>query len=418
MRAAAPSGTAAFELSGAFGAWRIVGPHHGWQIDVMPLHADGLEADLRARDLTINAIAEPLGGGEPLDPTGGIGDLRAGRLRMVGATSFCADPARVLRVARLAVELGMQPDEDTVAAARAQAGALRGVAGERVFAELRRTIDSDDALRGVALLEQLGAAAAVLPELEALRGVDQTVYHHLDVHDHTLEVLEQAIALQRDPSAVLGPGRGEGVAAALAEPLADGLTRGGALRWGALLHDIAKPLTRTDFGGGRVGFPHHDREGARMSRAILERLRTSERLRAHVAALARHHLRLGFLVHERPLDRRAVYRYLSACEPVGLDVTLLTIADRLATRGRKADEAIAAHLEIALPMVDEALAWRAAGPPKALIHGDVLASKLGIEPGPQLGALLAQIAEARFAGEVDNAQDAVALARTLLEQGS
>ncbi len=171
----------------------------------------------------------------------------------------------------------------------------------------------------------------------------------------------------------------------LAEPLADGLTRGGALRWGALLHDIAKPLTRTDFGDGRVGFPHHDREGARMSRAILERLRTSERLRAHVAALARHHLRLGFLVHERPLDRRAVYRYLSACEPVGLDVTLLTIADRLATRGRKADEAIAAHLEVALPMVDEALAWRAAGPPKALIHGDVLASRLGIEPGPQLG---------------------------------
>ncbi len=74
-------------------------------------------------------------------------------------------------------------------------------------------------------------------------------------------------------------------------------------------------MTRTDFGDGRVGFPHHDREGAAMSRAILARLRASERLRAHVAALARHHLRLGFLVHERPLSRRAVHRYLVDLRP-------------------------------------------------------------------------------------------------------
>ena len=141
----------------------------------------------------------------------------------------------------------------------------------------------------------------------------------------------------------------------LAEPLADELTRGGALRFGALLHDAAKPQTRVDLGDGRIGFPHHDVEGAELSRAVLARLRASERLRTHVAALARHHLRLGFLVHEAPLDRRAVFRYLRACEPVGADVTLLSIADRLATRGRNADEAIASHLALARPLLEEAL---------------------------------------------------------------
>ena len=172
---------------------------------------------------------------------------------------------------------------------------------------------------------------------------------------HTIEVLAAVIALERDPAATVGDALAEPVADLLAEPLADELTRGGALRFGALLHDAAKPQTRVDLGDGRIGFPHHDVEGAELSRAVLARLRASERLRAHVAALARHHLRLGFLVHEAPLDRRAVFRYLRACEPVGADVTLLSIADRLATRGRNAEEAIASHLALARPLLEEAL---------------------------------------------------------------
>jgi len=203
------------------------------------------------------------------------------------------------------------------------------------------------------------------------------------------------------------------VGALLAEPLADELTRAGALRFGALLHDIAKPRTRTELPGGRIGFPHHDEQGADMARGALARLRASERLRSHVAALARHHLRLGFLVHDMPLDRRAIYRYLVACEPVEADVTLLSVADRVATRGRKADEAIARHLELARTVLADALARRAAGPRPPLVRGDELAAELGIARGPELGELMAQIAEARFAGEVSTREEAVALARAV-----
>ena len=151
-----------------------------------------------------------------------------------------------------------------------------------------------------------------------------------------------------------------------------------------------------------------------MTRAALARLRTSERLRAHVAALTLHHLRLGFLVHDRPLSRRAVYRYLRTCEPVEVDVTLLSVADRLATRGRKAEESIAAHLDLARELLAAALAWRAAGPREPLVRGDVLAAALGLPPGPELGRLLEEIAEARFAGEIDSGDEAIAFARTRL----
>jgi poly(A) polymerase len=410
-------GGASFELSDQFGAWRIVARDSGWQVDITPLQGGSLEADLGARDLTVNAMAEPLSGGELVDPYGGARDLAERRLRMVSPAAFAADPLRTIRVARLATELRFDVEPATADAVRANAAGLGDVSPERVFAELRRIVAAEDAVAGVGLIEELGLTDAVLPELTALRGVEQNPYHHRDVYGHTLEVLQATIDLERDPASALGDDDlAEAVQALLAEPLADQLTRGGGLRFGALLHDIAKPRTRTELPGGRIGFPHHDEQGSEMARAALGRLRASERLRAHVAALTRHHLRLGFLVHDMPLDRRAIYRYLVACEPVEADVTLLSVADRLATRGRKADEAIARHLELARQVLAEALARRVAGPQPPLVRGDELADELGIARGPRLGELLAQIAEARFAGEVSTRDEALALARAALAE--
>jgi putative nucleotidyltransferase with HDIG domain len=206
------------------------------------------------------------------------------------------------------------------------------------------------------------------------------------------------------------------VAALVAEPLADELTRGEALRWGALLHDAAKPLTReVRAADGRVTFIGHDVRGAELAREVLARLRASERLRAHVAALVRHHLRLGFLVHEpQPLAPRAVFAYLRACAPVEVDVTLLSIADRLATRGEGSPESISAHMRLAAQLLAAALRWREEGPPAPLLRGDELAAELGIAPGPRLGALLEGLAEAQYAGEVADRERALAYARGLL----
>ena len=405
---------AVFPLSEAFGGWRVVARGGAWQADLSPLLGETIEHDLAQRDFTINAIAEPLAGGEPVDPTGGREDLAARRLRMVSPAAFEADPLRVLRLPRFACELALGVEPATIDAAASRASGLEQVAAERVFAELKRIVASPDPLAGIELMERVGAVDVVLPELAALAGVEQSAYHHLDVYRHTLAVLAEAVALQRDPVGIFGAEHGAAVAALLAEPLADELTRGDALRFGALLHDIAKPQTHAVSEEGRVSFWHHDAQGAELSREILTRLHASERLRAHVAALTRHHLRLGFLVHDMPLDRRAIYRYLIACEPVEADVTLLSVADRLATRGRKADEAIARHLELARQVLAEALARRAAGPQPPLIRGDELATELGIARGPRLGELLARIAEARFAGEVSTREGALALARDAL----
>jgi poly(A) polymerase len=409
------AGGPAFELSDAFGAWRIVGPGRRWQVDVTPVQGGSLAEDLAKRDFTINAMARPLAGGDVVDLHGGADDLAARRLRMVSPASFDQDPLRVLRLARFAAELALEPDAETVAAATARAPRITEVAAERVFAELKRVVAADRVLEGLALMGQLGLTPHVLPELSALRGIEQNRYHHLDVHDHTLEVLAETVALERDPGALLGAELDAPLRAFLARPLADELSRGTALRFGALLHDAAKPETQAFHADGTVlGFPGHADLGAERSRDALTRLRASEKLRAHVALLARHHLGLGYLVHKAPLDRRTIHQYLVKTTPVEVDVSLLSIADRLATRGRKADEAIAKHLDVARTVLPAALAYAgwAAQPP--LIRGDELARALEIRRGPQLGALLAAIAEARYAGAVTTADEAIALARTLV----
>lgn len=407
----------AFALSEAFGAWRVIGPGQRWQVDVATFQGDSLEADLARRDFTINALAEPLAGGELVDLHGGAADLEARRLRMVSPVAFDDDPLRALRLARFACELGFTPDDATIAAAAERAPRIGEVAAERVFGELKRVLTSDDPLAGLALVERLGLTAQVLPELAGLHGVEQNRYHHLDVHDHTMEVLEATIALERDPADALGPELAGPIAAHLAEPFADELTRAGALRLGALLHDIAKRETQAHNPDGTVlGFPGHAEEGAQVVRGILTRLRASERLRAHVAKLTRHHLDLGFLVHQEPLTRRAVHRYLVRTHPVEVDVSLLSVADRLATRGHKGDESIARHLAVAREVLPEALRFTDVRREPPLVRGDELARELGLRPGPELGTLLAELAEARYAGEIASRDDAVALARRLVAQ--
>jgi putative nucleotidyltransferase with HDIG domain len=409
------AGGHAFQLSEGFGVWRVVAHDHAWQVDLIPLAGQNIEDDLAQRDFTINAIAEPVAGGAPVDPFGGQADLAARTVRMVAPGAFASDPLRVMRLARIAGELRFSVEDETLSAARASAGALSGISPERVFSELKRIIAADEVLGGLALMDATGATPVVLPEIAELRGIEQSRFHHLDVHDHTCAVLAGVTELERGPRETLGD-HADAVRELLAQPFANELTRGQALRLGALFHDAAKPQTRAVSDTGRITFMGHDAAGAEMAAGALRRLRASERLIEHVAALVRHHLVLGFLVHRMPLDRRDVYRYLTRCAPVPVDVTLLSIADRLATLGDTAEDAITRHLELARQLLGEALAW-SARPPRPPIRGDELTRELGSVRGPEIGRILEQLQEASFAGEIRGREDALALARELHERG-
>jgi poly(A) polymerase len=412
----AAAGGPAFELSAEFGTWRALARDRAWHIDVTRLRAATIQDDLGQRDFTINALAVPLAGGEPIDPSGGLADAEAGVLRAVSESSFDADPLRILRAARLGAQLGFSLDSRTVELARATAPRAGEPAGERVLAELRQLLASADPLRGLELLDRLEGTAGVLPELAALHGVEQNRNHHLDVYGHTIEVLARWLEIERELDRYAGDSA-DGIRALLAEPLADEMTRGDALRFGAVLHDTGKPETRQERDDGLVSFIGHDRVGAEIVRGACARLKASRALSRHLEGLTLHHLHLGFMTHERPLPRRRLYEYLKTCDPVAADVTLLTVADRLAARGTgptASAEMIEAHLELARDVLPAALTWHREGGPRAPIRGDELAEAIGMEPGPELGRLLGEIEAAVFVGEVSSADQAIALARRLL----
>ena len=224
----------AFPLSDRHAAWRVTGRRGGWHVDLMAIEGS-IEDDLARRDFTINAIAEPLAGGPAIDPHGGRADLDAGRLRMVAARRLRRRPPAC--AARRAAGRRARPGRSNRPPCRRPPPARRAWSACRRSACLPSCARSWPGVRprqGLELMEALGATALVLPEVAGLRGVAQSDYHHLDVHEHTLAVLDEAIAIERDPEPALGEHAGA-VAALLDEPLADELTRGGctALRGAA-----------------------------------------------------------------------------------------------------------------------------------------------------------------------------------------
>ena len=187
----------AFALSERHATWRAISAD-GWHVDVAALRAETITDDLAARDFTVNAIAIPLPGGDPIDPTGGLADAESRRLRAASERAFEEDPLRLLRAVRIAAHYDLRITDETASLARAAAPHAADPAGERQFAELRGIVAGPRPLEALRLMDELELTAVVLPELEALRGVVQNPNHHLDVLGHTLKVLEEWLAIESD----------------------------------------------------------------------------------------------------------------------------------------------------------------------------------------------------------------------------
>jgi putative nucleotidyltransferase with HDIG domain len=410
----------AFELSAEHGTWRVVSADRSWHLDVAGLRADDIEGDLRLRDFTINAMAIHLTESAEIliDPTGGEADVEKRVLRAASNQSFSDDPLRLLRAARIATACELVVEPGTIELARIESARAGEPAGERQFAEFSLMLSGRDPMRSLELLDELQVTEHFLPELATLRGVGQNRNHHLDVHGHTLAVLQQLLEAESSLSEYAGA-EAMRLDEFLDEVVAEDVTRRVALRIGALFHDIGKPATRLEE-GDMVTFMGHDEAGAEITLEICDRFRVGRKLSAYLTSLVRNHLRLGFLIHERPLARRRVYDYLSACDPVAADVTLLSVADRLSARGSgpiASEEMVAAPLDLAKEMFTPALDWHRDGPPSPPLNGDEIVEELNISPGPEVGRIIEELRAATYAGELSGPDEAREMIKGMATQG-
>ena len=422
-----------FTLAEEQGIARVLMPDRGVHIDLSRL-AGPIEDDLRSRDYTIDAMGARLGeatGGaaEIIDPTGGREDLERRVVRAVSEDNFRADPLRPLRGVRLAVELGFEIEEGTRALIAGYAPQVPGVASERQRLELVRILATDSAWRGFALMDDLGLLEAVLPEVASGRDVEQPKEHHWDVLGHCLEAVRRLDILLGEDEPAGEPWRelwGELWRALewwadardyFRADVVSGVPRSAVVKLGGLVHDIAKPETKTFEPSGRMRFFGHPEAGAEKAGRMLKRLHFSAREVALVQTMVRAHMRPIQMAHQGPPSRRAIYRFFRDCGDAAIDTLFLSLADHLATVGPRLDmEGWRQHVALVNYILGKRFQDEAVIAPPRLLRGDELMAELGLSPGPQIGRLLEQIREAQAAGDIATREEAFELARRELTQ--
>jgi tRNA nucleotidyltransferase/poly(A) polymerase len=381
-------------------------------IDLADFRGPTLEADLAGRDFTVNALAVPLaallgGPAAVVDPTGGRADLAARRLRACGPSAFADDPVRVLRLLRLAHALGFAIEPETERGARAAAPALATVAAERVRDEVTRALRLPASAAVVRDAEAWSVLGTLLPEIGPMRTATQSAPHRFTVWEHSLRALGAVEALLADLR-LLAPHETR-IAAHLDAPLGAGLTRREVLKLAVLLHDVAKPETRSVDPDGRVRFTGHDRLGAGRAAAIAGRLRWPGRAAGVLERLVRQHLRPMHLGMLEEVSRRARYRFFRDVGEEVPDLVCLTIADAAGTDGRPPAAVYRGGTRVllesllggAVEAAEEAVA------PPLVRGGDVMAA-FGLPPGPEVGRLLGRAREAQALGLVRTREEALA----------
>ncbi|MFI6344855.1 CCA tRNA nucleotidyltransferase [Streptomyces sp. NPDC050560] len=334
-------------------------------------YGDSIEEDLVRRDFTVNAMAVALPAKEFVDPHGGLRDLAAQVLRTPGTpeASFSDDPLRMMRAARFAAQLDFEVAPEVLTAMTEMGGRLEIVSAERVRDELNKLLLSAHPRKGLSLLVDTGLADHVLPELPALRLERDEHHRHKDVYEHSLIVLEQAIALEED-----GPD----------------LT----LRLAALLHDIGKPRTRRFEKDGRVSFHHHEVVGAKMTKKRMTALKYPNELVREVTRLVELHLRFhGYGTGE--WTDSAVRRYVRDAGPLLSRLHKLTRSDCTTRNKRKAAALSRAYdgLEERIARLQEQEELDSIRPD---LDGNEIMSTLGIGPGPMVGRAYGHLLELRL----------------------
>lgn len=326
------------------------------------------EEDVRRRDFTINGLLLNHETGRLLDYVGGRADIERRLVRTIGDPQqrFAEDHLRMLRAVRFAAYLGYQIDLDTLAAIKVQAGAIRRISAERIREELTKIITRSGARRGMELLVETGLLGEILPEVEALGGVEQPALFHPegDVWEHTLVMLSLL------PAEVAADPR---------------------LSWGVILHDVGKAVTRTVDARG-VHFYGHVQRGEEIARQIMERLRFSNEDLETVLALIRCHM---LFMNVREMRPSRLKRFLRMPDfPLHLELHRL---DCLGSHGLLDNYEFCRTKLVEIPAEE-------LRPPRLMTGHNLI--DMGFKPGPLFAGILHEVEDAQLNGLISSVDDA------------
>ena len=399
-----------------------------------------LDEDLRARDFTINAIAYNLRDGTITDPLGGGNDLRTKLIRACSDTSLSDDPVRILRAIRQAAAFGFHIDKNTRELMKQAASELVRISPERLRDEIFKILKGPKPDAAIRALEMLGVLQHIMPELLAMKGVDQSEPHVYEVWTHTLAVLDHldqiisALRVGYDAEKTndmftglltlrLGRYR-EQIAQHFSKQLNVDRSMRSLLFFAALYHDVSKPDTKTVEESGRIRFFEHDLKGVNIAAQRARSFNLSNDEIERLQVIIKNHMRIHFFAdrlekEKQEPSRKAIYRFFRDSGEAGIDLVLLGLADVRGTRAHSLTiETWNIYLDVARILLENY--WErpqeAVTPPR-LINGNELMKELNLKPGTVVGQLLEAIRENQAAGKIEDREQALAFARVELTKG-
>lgn len=331
---------AAFEMDAEFGVWRLVTRKENLQIDLTAFQGKDLKADLLRRDFTLNALAYPVTApihievktikGQKaqvrlkklqqkflIDLKGGAADLQARRLKLTGPRVFQEDPVRMLRAFRHAAELKFTLTSSVLSQMKKDAPLIVRAAGERVQEELTRLFNTSRAYEFVVLMDKVGLLTALFAQLEEQRTCAECYYGKGGVLKHTLDCFRREEWLLENLDKAFPKYH---------KKLAPVAQNKALFKMAVLLHDIAKPAT-AKVQGDRLRFFYHEEKGAKMARAVLDRLHYSKADNRLICAMIAEHLRPSNLASNDVITDRGAYKFFRDLGDAALPMLLLCWAD-------------------------------------------------------------------------------------------
>ncbi len=411
-----------FPLDESVGIWRLVFKRgrKKWMMDFSSMQAGHIELDLRQRDFTINSMALNLThlSDKPaisvIDPLHGLQDLKQRVLRVNAEDTFLKDPLRMLRAFRLAASLKLRIEENTINLIKQNKNLLRQSAAERMRMEFFALLNEKRATFFLRSLFQVGLLEELFPEIKSWTTLPQGPHHDFYLLEHAFQTVAAAEFILARLTHIF-PAQAKSLKEYFAALIEEGVSRQALFKFGAFFHDSGKTVTYSlapETTNPR--FLDHDQEGKKINGQVCQRLKLSRQAARHIAEMTGQHMRILGLAQLPQITPRAKYRFFRALGKGGIEVALLSLADKMAARRIKfqwpqpldTPDDLLRVTRLVLELIRYYYEDFQPQKKELLVDGQEIMQAFGLSPGRKVGEMLARLREAENAGLIQTKEEA------------
>ncbi len=382
--------------------YRVILPNKIDYIDLTAPVNGSLEEDILRRDLTINSIIYNINTQEFIDIAGGINDIKNKVIKGISEQNFLDDPLRLLRIYRFYSKLGFKIDENLIEITKKYRQLIQKPAKERVNLELSKLFEGKWAADALEKMYKTGLLEEILPVAKELEKIPPNSHHHLDLLDHSIEVVRQ---IQNNFEKA-----DKEIREYLTNTTLGNTNLLGNLKIAGFLHDIGKPQTWTiEEDTGRHRFIRHDDIGSKLAPQILKELKFSKKQIAYISKLIKYHIYPANIVSMPNVTEKAFTKFYRKMEGIVIEVIILSMSDRLSALGPEiTNDIVEKNLSGLTRLLNNYLATKEDMKPlEKLLDGNEIMEILNIKQSETLGKIIKELKEAQVSGDILTKEDAI-----------